>query len=725
MKKLICTENRRNVPTEIENVTKQLFNRIALLAISFGSLATIGSITRIFQFGLQIPIIIDAITYFLIILLFLMRRWLPTMVVAALFLILLSINACTTIFLTGFITASMTMLCSCCIVAGTIFGFRTGCIGLLACTSLLTAAAVLFTTGKLVNVYSMNDYLASPQAWLSMLSGFFVFSFISLIVVHFIHKTLKNSVTELKIRSEELCSSEKKYRLLAENMRDVLLQLDTMQTITYISPSVKAIFGFEPDEIIGSKINILSAPQKSTLLFSIFTDFIQHSEEQFINLQPFECELNKKNGAVFPAEFTPSLIRNSDGSFGGIQGIIRDISQQKHAEKEKVQLENQLHHSEKLEVIGQLAGGIAHDFNNQLAGILGFAELIKSDYPKESETYTSAQSIASIAKRSADLTSKLLAFARKGNYVSHVFDLHGIINEIIEILLRSIDRTIKISGHLEAERSLIKGDPGQIQNALLNIALNARDAMQNGGTLNFSTCLNTIDSKFQSPYQRHINPGQYIHIIISDTGTGISDETKQHLFEPFFTTKETGKGTGMGLAAVYGTIQAHEGILNVTSVVGKGTSFHIYLPVSNDSLENPEQENLQEIAKGTGNILVVEDELNVGKMMTMILKRLGYSFEICTNGIEAFELYKQRSAEFDAIILDLVLPGMSGTDLLRRMREINNNVRILICSGYSTENISANVCNDKKTIYIRKPFSMNELSRQIDLLLHYNARSSK
>jgi PAS domain S-box-containing protein len=570
----------------------------------------------------------------------------------------------------------------------------------------------------------MNDYLTSPQAWFSLLSGFLVFSLASLIVVHFIQKAMQNSVNQLKIRSDELHTSEKKYRLLAENIRDVLLQLDTTLKITYVSPSIKTIFGFEPEEIIGAQINVLSTPQKSIVFLTIFTDFLKHAEEPFLHLQSFECEFRKKNATIFPAEFSPSLIHNSDGSLYGIQGIIRDISQQKHAEKEKILLENQLRHSEKLEVIGQLAGGIAHDFNNQLAGILGFAELIKADHPKESETYSTAQSIVSIAKRSADLTSKLLAFARKDNFIFHVFDLHDIIREIIEILSRSIDRSIQITGHLEAEHSFIKGDPGQIQNALLNIALNARDAMRNGGALNFSTQLTTIDSKFQSPFQRHVTPGQYIHIIISDTGTGIDDETKQHLFEPFFTTKEPGKGTGMGLAAVYGTIQAHDGILNVTSVLGKGTSFHIYLPITSESPEPPEPENYNEIPKGAGNILVIEDELNVGKMITMILKRLGYSFEICTNGIDAFELYKRRSAEFDAIILDLVLPGMSGNDLLQRMREINNNVRILICSGYSTDIAGIKAQNDKKTFYLHKPFSMNELSHQIGLLLSENTGHS-
>ena len=700
-----------------EIIISELFDKLSVFAITFGSIAAFGSVSRIFQFGWKINILSDCATYLLLILILLLRKRFPPVFIAIAIFTLLSINACGDIILTGFATPSLIMLCSCGVALGTLFGFRIGLTFIGIATACITAISIFFIVNHLHTVFDLNQSLRSPLIWFSLISGFTVFSLASLTVVDFIKQKLVTLIKDLEQRSNELHASEKKFRLLAENMHDVLLLLNTQLHITYITPSVVTMFGFTPEELTDQRIDILAPVEKSALILTIFSRFFSHPAEQMLSISPFECTLVRKEGEEVPAEFTPSLFYDGNGELNGIQCIIRDLSTQKLAELEKKKLEQQLRHSEKLEVIGQLAGGIAHDFNNQLAGILGFSELLKASHPKDSETWETAQSIASIARHSADLTGKLLAFARKGNYRSQAVDIHILIREIIAILEHSIDPNITITQSLEAPHPFVIGDPGQIQNAFLNIALNARDAMQVGGTLSFSTRQSTVDEKFSSPYQPAITPGEYIHIIISDTGTGIDDDTKQHLFEPFFTTKAPGKGTGMGLAAVYGTIQTHGGILNVTSVVNEGTSFHIYLPVGTDTDSGAETENSPAILQGTGTLLVIEDEKNVGKMMEMVLKRLGYTVILCTNGTEGLARYEQSPEQIDAVIVDLILPGISGKELITALRAVSNTVRILICSGYRADINLQKLIEDTQTLYIQKPFSMNEFSGMLRQVL--------
>jgi PAS domain S-box-containing protein len=699
----------------IKEHTRTLFDKLAIFAITFGAFPTIGSMLRISHYGWHPTIIIDVATYLLMITILLMRHLFPTMLVAILFIALLAINGCTAFFFSGLLTSNMSLVASCSIVAGVLFSYRAGVTVLIAAVVVIAVVGVLFSTGNLTYSFDMADYLVAPQSWIGEITSFFFFTLASLTVVHFIQNQLWNSFTALKDRSDKLHSSEKKYRLLAENMRDVLLLIDRDFRITYISPSVATVFGYIPAELYTKNIVQLTTRQHSEHLTFYLSHYMRQSRQLFMALPEFEFQ--RKDGSCFYAEFTPSLIINDAGEPEGVQGILRDLSEKKRVEKEKMLLEEQLRQAEKMQVIGQLAGGIAHDFNNQLAGIMGFAECIKADHPKNSETYSTAKAITGIVERASDLTGKLLAFARKGNYLNQVIDIHAIISEVAGILARSIDRSITIVQHLEASHSHIKGDPGQIQNALLNIALNGRDAMQKGGTLSFTTKITDLATDFTTPYQQNIEPGRYIHIAIADTGTGIPDATRRHLFEPFFTTKEPGKGTGMGLAAVYGTVQSHSGLLDVSSIEGSGTTFHIYFPVSTeipDSIETPLQ---TELTRGTGSLLVVDDEISVGKMISMVLGRLGYTVKTTTNGADALALFKKQPDHFNGIVLDLVLPGMSGKELFRMFREIRKDLRILLCSGYSPDNDVQHFLNDDITYFIQKPFTMSELSEQLNRLL--------
>ena len=726
MKKSDLQSTSTRFSEDITEMTRLLFDRLAVFAISFGALTVLGSILRISRYGFNFNIWLDIASYLAIVAILLMRNILPDMAVAIMTMGVLFINGCLNHFFTGLLTANTTLLMCCCVIVGVIFSYRAGVLMVTASIVIMGVAGALFNAGVLNGLYDPATYCSLPVAWISHLADFLVYSLACLTIINFIQKQLWSSLGKLRNRSEELLASEKKYRLLTENMRDVLLLLDANLVITYISPSVTTLFGYSVVELKTSRIDELLAPGQSEPFVIRLRQQMTRATDGGIDavMPPMELECRRRDGSIFFAELSASIIRSSEGDLAGIQGILRDISERKKSEREKSQLEQKLRQSEKMQVIGQLAGGIAHDFNNQLAGIMGFAELIKADNQKDSDTFTAAQSITSIANRAADLTGKLLAFARKGNYHSDVIDIHSIIAEVAVILSRSIDRSISIEQRLDAVPSCVKGDPGQIQNALLNIALNARDAMQHGGTLSFLTSVRNIDSSFKSDYQHTFTPGKYIHIAISDTGTGIDDETKSHLFEPFFTTKEPGKGTGMGLAAVYGTIQAHNGILNVTSVVSEGTTFHIYLPVVDETVSQTGTPAPQDIVPGSGSILLIDDELNVGRMFSMLLRRIGYTIEICPNGEDAIKLFEENPGGFDAIILDLILPGMSGKDVFRKLRGIRRDIPILLCSGYSADNDVRKLLRDDMTLFIQKPFTMSELSHQTSLLLSKKQREN-
>ncbi|MCX7726479.1 MAG: PAS domain S-box protein [Chitinispirillaceae bacterium] len=710
--------------SQLHSIREKLFDKIAIFTVSFGIIALAGSILRIFRFGLKINIIIDIITYFLLVFIVLLRKKISGTFAITIYLTTLFLFSCINFFFVGLATINTTLLTACCIITGAIFGFKKGLMMLLSALVIISIAGILFTTGKINNIFDLNTYLNTPHAWISQLTGFFVYALACLIIINFIYQQLWNFLNQLKERSEELYTKEKKYRLLAENMRDVLVVFDINYCISYISPSVNKIFGYSEKEFLSKKIDSFLTEKNRTFFDSLFRDFFENPQQYESTTIPLEFEFQRKDGSIFFGEIIPSLVRNKSGTLEGIQAIIRDITERKKSEQEKTLLREQLLQAEKMQVLGKIAGGIAHDFNNQLAGILGFAELIKSEEQKDSECFVAAEAIIKIVKRSSDLISKLLAFARKGNYRVELIDIHQLIDEVMTILSRSIDKTITLSKNFLASVSYIKGDPSQIQNALLNIGLNARDAMPNGGIITFTTQISEIPENFVTPYQTSIKAGKYLQISIADTGTGIEEEIKKHIFEPFFTTKKDGKGSGMGLAAVFGTVEAHKGIIDVESEVNKGSTFHLYFPLEEEKIENKKTKELKsssisnENKERKGKILVVEDEESIRKMISMLLSKVGYSSSCCEDGKTALSLYEKEWENFDAIILDLILPEISGKELFERLHLINPEVRILLYSGYSPDKEVQRLLKHKKTLFMQKPFTIKELSEKLETLLH-------
>lgn len=402
------------------------------------------------------------------------------------------------------------------------------------------------------------------------------------------------------------------------------------------------------------------------------------------------------------------------------QALNREMAERKKTAAEKKRLEAELRQSEKMQAIGQLAGGIAHDFNNQLCGILGYADLLYYELADHPEWREYAKEILTAVKRSSGLTHQLLAFARKGKNLAVSVDCHKLIGEVVSLLKRSVDKRIEIRTSLLPGNAVTTGDPSQLQNAILNIALNARDAMPEGGTITLMTewaRLNETDCRGRFA-QYDVEAGPFIRLSVQDTGAGMSPEILPRIFEPFFTTKDVGKGTGMGLAAVYGTLRNHRGAIEVESTADRGTTFHLYLPV----VEDLPSENDPENGKAIGNrkkahILVVDDEPVVRTLSEKLLLRLGYAVTICKDGKEAVKKYQASWREIDLVLLDLIMPAMNGRDTFLAMRKINPEVAVLISSGYSLDEAAQGLLDQGVRDFIQKPFKASVLEEKINALI--------
>ncbi len=390
---------------------------------------------------------------------------------------------------------------------------------------------------------------------------------------------------------------------------------------------------------------------------------------------------------------------------GLIFAVVRDVT-------ERLRLEEQLQQAEKMTALGQLAGGVAHDFNNQLAGILGYAELLRERLGEHETLRRYAEGIVTAAQRSARLTQQLLAFARKGKYQVVPVDLHGLLEEVLAILEHSLDKRIQIRRSLAGAEIHVVGDPAQLQNALLNLAINARDAMPEGGLLLLSTERVRVDAPFQQANQLELAFGRYARVRISDTGVGMDEETRRRAFEPFFTTKEPGRGTGLGLSAAYGIVRNHLGALRLDSAPGHGTTVDVFLPLA-EPARAPGATVPASSEASFLRILLVDDEDLVRSATADMLRALGHTVRECRNGPDAIEIFRASPESFDLVILDMVMPLMSGAEALAAMRTLRPRLRAILSSGYRLDDEAQRVLGKGGLGLIQKPFTLADLADAI------------
>lgn len=400
-------------------------------------------------------------------------------------------------------------------------------------------------------------------------------------------------------------------------------------------------------------------------------------------------------------------IKNASGETIGLVLVFRDVSEEK-------ELQAQLRQSQKMDSIGQLAGGVAHDFNNILAGIIGSAEILQDKLPpsvlKDSGRFIDM--ILSMSGRAADLTRKLLTFSRKSKLEIADLDPGTTVEQVIDILSHTIDPKISLSRTCKHVGTLISGDASQVQNAILNLAINARDAMPNGGSLSITVdCYKCFKKRITLP-PFELSPGNYVRIKVQDTGCGIPKENLDRIFEPFFTTKTAGRGTGLGLAAVYGTMQDHKGAVDIKSTPGIGTCFALYFPASEKAEEvSAVKKTTNTKLKGQGTILVVDDEEIIRTLLCEILHDLGFETLSAQNGREAVELYAESHVIIRAVILDIVMPVMDGSETFSKIREINPEARIILSSGFMKSGSVEELAKQGAVSFLQKPYQQNSLRK--------------
>jgi PAS domain S-box-containing protein len=506
--------------------------------------------------------------------------------------------------------------------------------------------------------------------------------------------------TEINARlrgEDELRAREEKYRLLVENQTDVVVKVDLEGRFLFVSPSYCRLFGKTEAELIGKTFMPLVHEEDREGTARAMDDLYRPPYAAFIEQRALTV-----HGWRWIA-WVDTAVRDAEDRVVAIVGVGRDVT-------ERREVQERLRRSEKLEAVGRLAGGVAHDFNNQLTGILGGAEFLREALADDAELLSVVESIRDASLRSARLTRQLLAFSRRDERRSAVVDLRATLEELAALLERSIDKRIAIRTELPAGRTVVRGDPDRLHSALLNVSLNARDAMREGGTLTLSSRTVVLDDARCAALPAGLAPGPHVELSVRDTGVGLTTEARDHLFEPFFTTKET--GSGLGLAEVYGTVQAHRGAIAFDSAAGQGTTVTIWLPAADEEARVADAPALGVAGKRPLRVLVVDDEPNVRRSLGLLLRSAGHQVVECAGGREAVERYARDWRDLDVVILDVMMPDLRGREVFARLRAANPNVRVIVSSGFSVGEEDA-LAAEGGVELLPKPYTADQLARAL------------
>jgi len=519
----------------------------------------------------------------------------------------------------------------------------------------------------------------------------------------------QTAVSIINARSyQKLIESENKYRDLVENANSIILRWDTNGFITFFNEFAQKFFGYTEDEILGKNIvgSIIPDSEKSReRIKQLLLTLQEYPEKESMN----DVEnIMVEDKSVWIA-WTYKPIFDAEGVLVEILSIGNDITELKKTSEEKESLAAQLQGAQKMEAIGTLAGGIAHDFNNILQAIIGYTQILLLGKDSTHQDYKKLEAVEMSAQRASDLTQRLLIFSRKVESLLKPVDLNQNAIQVITMLERMIPKMINIKINLDENIHIINADPVQIEQVVMNLGVNARDAMPDGGTLSFETANIYLDENY---CKKHVDckPGDYVMLKVSDTGEGIDPEYLERVFEPFFTTKETGKGTGLGLAVVYGILKNHHGFIECESRKGRGTTFKIYFPVIT-YVPKKEKEGKAEvpIRRGHETILLVDDEEPIRDSGHQVLSSFGYKVITAEDGENAIEIFEQEKEKIDLVILDLIMPGMGGKHCLERMIQINPEAKVVIASGFSTDENTKNTIDKLAKGFVKKPYDMQQI----------------
>ena len=525
--------------------------------------------------------------------------------------------------------------------------------------------------------------------------------------------TVFSDVTDRKQTEQALRSSEENLAIILRSIADAVIATDAEGRVTRMNPVAEELTGWPQRDATGRPLqDIVRIVNKDTReAVPCSADYVLKGQHP-MDL-PLHALLIARDGVERQISDSASPMFNDKGKIIGVVLVFRDVTEQAH-------LEEQFRQSQKMESIGRLAGGVAHDFNNLLAGIMGFAELLRNWLPEDNaNAQQSADAIIETSERAAELTAKLLAFSRKAKLRSVPLDIHHVIDQVVELLKHTIDRRIDIKRDFDADMSLVTGDPTQLENAVLNLAVNARDAMPEGGTLRFATRIRELSDGDCRAQPFPVTPGQYLEICVADTGVGMDKQTVEHVFEPFFTTKEVGKGTGLGLAAVYGIVEDHHGLVELQSTPGDGSTFRICLPLPKPTAPASSEAAPEShvIVKGTGCVLLVDDEDFFRDMAGQMLRRFGYDVITAADGEEALNIFRSQYRSIDVVILDMVMPKLNGRDTYVAMKEVYPEFKAIISSGFTLGRETTELLREEGVEFLQKPYRAAALSQKVAAVL--------
>jgi PAS domain S-box-containing protein len=514
-------------------------------------------------------------------------------------------------------------------------------------------------------------------------------------------------ITARKAAEGALADSERRFRAVLEAAPNAIVAIDREGSITYVNPQVEITFGYEPGELIGSKVEMLLPERLHDRHRGHRRGFFDHPVARPMGIG-LDLAGRRKDGREFPVEISLSPVGTAEGPL--VFATVVDITARKSAEQELLQ-------AQKMESIGRLAGGIAHDFNNMLSAIRGFAELLHDDLeldpmPPVSELQHSVEAVRGAADRAAVLTAQLLAFSRRQVLAPTPLNLALAVRAVEPMLRRLIGEQVHLALSLDAGTGIVRADPGQVDQILLNLVVNARDAMPGGGTVT----VETGNVTFEEPYaieHFELAPGQYVMLAVTDTGSGMERETREHIFEPFFTTKDQGRGTGLGLATIYGIVRQSGGHIWLYSEPGKGTSFKLYFPRVEITAEEAQAPTTPEARSVSGLVLVVEDEPAVREYTTTVLERKGFRVVAVENAAEALAWLETTDEPMDALVTDVVMPGLSGPQLAKQIAQRGQPMGLVLVSGYTEETLDLADLLARGAVFVAKPFTPLDLVRAV------------
>jgi two-component system cell cycle sensor histidine kinase/response regulator CckA len=520
-----------------------------------------------------------------------------------------------------------------------------------------------------------------------------------------LYTVVVRDISERKRAEERL----REQAVMLDNATDAILILDLEERVRYWNRGAERMYGWPAEEAIGRHVGTLHCQ-----------DHLAQREEPHRAMRERgewigELPQVNREGRRITVESRWTLVRDDAGQPRGVLIIDTDVTERK-------KLEAQFHHAQRMEGVGMLAGGIAHDFNNLITIIIGYSEILLSQLKPGERAYGQLREIRNAGERAASLTRQLLAFSRKQILQPRILDLNSLVAETEKMLRRLIGEDIDLASSLEPGLGKVKVDPGQIEQILINLAVNARDAMPTGGHLTIETRNVDWDGSYTQENQE-VRPGPYVMLAVTDSGTGMDEATKARLFEPFFTTKEVGKGTGLGLATVYGIVKQSGGHIAVSSELGRGTTFKIYLPrVAETAPPGPSVLPLNQMPKGNETILLAEDEGATREMIRLALQTQGYTVLEAEDGEQAVQVCRQHTGPIHLLITDVIMPRIGGGQLAEFVKGLRSEMKVLFLSGYTDDAVVRHGIVQEKVAFLQKPFSLSGLARKVREVLDARAR---